>query len=30
MLNQDYFFAALLIICALFMVHWGIGHSWRH
>lgn len=30
MVSQDYLFAVLLIMCAMFMVHVGIHHGWRH
>jgi hypothetical protein len=30
MVSQDYLFAMLVIMCAMFMVHWGIDHTWRH
>jgi hypothetical protein len=30
MVNQDYLFAALLIMCAMLMIHWGMSHIWRH
>jgi hypothetical protein len=30
MVNQDYLFAALLIMCAMLMIHWGMNHIWRH
>jgi hypothetical protein len=30
MVNQDYLFAVLLIMCAMLMIHWGMNHTWRH
>jgi hypothetical protein len=30
MVNQDYLFMVLFFIGAIYFIHWGGGHSWRH
>jgi hypothetical protein len=30
MVSQDYLFMVLLVISALYFIHWGGGHSLRH
>ena len=30
MVNQDYLFMALLMLCLIFLTHWGSMHHFRH
>ena len=30
MVSQDYLFAVLFVMVAMWMVHWGMNQTWKH